>query len=336
MRENRKKFMPALFIVLLAPALGELLSGSSPPEEYFSPFTFITLTILYGGGALLIREARARWNLGWSVILLAIAYGIIEEGIMVQSFFNHHHPDLGNLSFYSRWLGVNWTWTIMLTVFHATVSTLVPIAASDLLFPKYAHKPLLNKPGIIITSGLLILDVILFAIYIIIVFGSYENPYTMNPIHLIACFAITAFLIYSSYLLKDKKKTERKHKIKSPFVFFVAVMIFQWLNLFVPYVMAEFNVNALLTVGVQILLIILALVFTSRQIYNSGFTYKNRLSAVIGTVFAFAILAIIRMSDTSHFSMTVTGFLFLIMTAVFSFLVLRKNKNYPKDNISKA
>ena len=35
--------------------------------------------LLYGCGTLLIREAKARWKLGWSVILLAIAYSIIEE-----------------------------------------------------------------------------------------------------------------------------------------------------------------------------------------------------------------------------------------------------------------
>jgi hypothetical protein len=102
---NKKRFAPMIFILLLPPAMGELLIGSSPPREYFQPFGFIVMTVLYGGGALLIREARVRWNLGWGVIFLAVAYGIIEEGLMVQSFFNHHHPDLGDIAFYGRWLG---------------------------------------------------------------------------------------------------------------------------------------------------------------------------------------------------------------------------------------
>jgi len=47
---------PILFLFVLSPAIGELLSGSSPPLEFFNPFTFLILASLYGSGALLVRE----------------------------------------------------------------------------------------------------------------------------------------------------------------------------------------------------------------------------------------------------------------------------------------
>ena len=50
---------------------------------------FILLASLYGSGALLIRELKVRWRKGYvSMFLLGTAYGIIEEGLMVKSFFD--------------------------------------------------------------------------------------------------------------------------------------------------------------------------------------------------------------------------------------------------------
>lgn len=93
-----KRISPAWLLILLAPAVGELLSGSSPPVEYFQPLSFILLTSLYGSGALLVREIVFRWGKGWpSVLALGAAYGMVEEGWMVKSFFDPAWVDLGKL-----------------------------------------------------------------------------------------------------------------------------------------------------------------------------------------------------------------------------------------------
>ncbi len=51
----KRLWNPALVLFFLSPAIGELLSGSSPPAEFFSPFLPV-LAVLYGGGAILSRE----------------------------------------------------------------------------------------------------------------------------------------------------------------------------------------------------------------------------------------------------------------------------------------
>ena len=108
---------PAIMLFLLAPLIGELLSGSAPPVEFFNPFGFILLTALYGSGAVVMRELRVRWNKGvGTTLLLGAAYAVIEEGLMVASFFNPEWSDLGQLSVYGRWFGVNWVWVVMLTI----------------------------------------------------------------------------------------------------------------------------------------------------------------------------------------------------------------------------
>lgn len=73
-------------LFFLAPAIGELLSGASPPLKFFSPFLFVVLCLLYGSGALVVREITLRCGKGWTTILiLGAAYGLVEEGLMVKS-----------------------------------------------------------------------------------------------------------------------------------------------------------------------------------------------------------------------------------------------------------
>jgi len=135
-RKQRRLCSPALVLLFLAPVLGELLSGSAPPAEFFQPFGFILLTILYGGGAILARELTHRWDKGWPTLLaLGAAYGIAEEGLMCKSFFDPAWMDLGELANYGRWFGVNWVWSVHLTIFHAVFSIAIPVLLVSLIFP---------------------------------------------------------------------------------------------------------------------------------------------------------------------------------------------------------
>ena len=141
-----KRAAPALVLLFLAPIIGELLSGSAPPAEFFHPFGLITLSLLYGVGAILIREMTVRWGKGWpTVIMLGAAYGIAEEGLIVASFSNPGWMDLGNLAWYGRWLGVNWVWAVFLTIYHTLVSISVPILLVELLFPARRSRPWVGR-----------------------------------------------------------------------------------------------------------------------------------------------------------------------------------------------
>ncbi len=142
---------PIITLLILAPATGELLSGSALPAEFFNPFTFLLLMALYGSGALLIREAARRWGQGWaSILLLGLAYGIYEEGLVVRSFFDPTWSDLGVLAEYGRYLGVNWVWALELSIFHAVISIMIPIMLVEMLFPAHRDVPWLNRSGLIL------------------------------------------------------------------------------------------------------------------------------------------------------------------------------------------
>ncbi len=152
-----KVFTPAIILYFLAPAVGELLSGSAPPVEFFNPFGLIVLPALYGGGALLVREARVRWNKGWATVLvLGAAYGIYEEGLVVKSFFDPQWVDLGAMADYGRWIDVNWVWSVMLTVYHTVVSIALPILLVELMFPQRRHESWLTRRGMVVVTLLFV------------------------------------------------------------------------------------------------------------------------------------------------------------------------------------
>ena len=156
-----RRLAPVFVLLLLSPAVAELLSGSTPLAQFFTPFSLLLELGLYGAGAILIRELARRRGLGWaSILILGAAYGIVEEGLQIQSFFNVHHPDLGNLAVYGRALDVNWIWAEHLTVYHAVWSITIPILLTELLFPARRAVPWLGRRGLWIIGIIFALDIL--------------------------------------------------------------------------------------------------------------------------------------------------------------------------------
>ncbi|MGZ3626617.1 MAG: hypothetical protein ACXVDN_02970 [Ktedonobacteraceae bacterium] len=142
---------PALLtLFFLAPVIPEMLTGSTTPLMFINPISLLFETGLYGSGAILIRELVRRRGLGWrSVVLFGAAYGILEEGLVITSWFNPYWPDLGKLAYYGRVFDTSWIWAVELTIFHAIVSITIPILFTELLFPNIADRHWLKKRGVL-------------------------------------------------------------------------------------------------------------------------------------------------------------------------------------------
>lgn len=148
-KEKRGTRRAVYTLWFLAPFCGEMMSGSMPPLEWLlNPVAVLIIAMLYGSGALLIREFVRRWDKGWmSILLLGLAYGIYEEGMVVRSFFDPTWQDLDILAEYGRWLGVNWIWTFNLTLFHSVVSITIPILLVELMYPDLKNERWLTRRG---------------------------------------------------------------------------------------------------------------------------------------------------------------------------------------------
>ncbi len=184
------KPLPALALFLLSPAIGELLSGSAPPVEFFNPFGFVILVSLYGSGAVIVRELGVRWKKGiGSVLLLGAAYGILEEGLMVCSFFNPNWRDLGQLAVYGRWLDINWVWAQMLTIYHAVYSITIPIVLVELAYPQHRRENWLGNRMFKTVFVLLVSVVVLGFIF----FASLSSFWPPLPQYLLTVLAMILF-----------------------------------------------------------------------------------------------------------------------------------------------
>ena len=120
-----------LVLFILPVVIAELFSGSTPVSRAEQ---LVLEMFFYGPAALLIREIVRRNRLGWfSILLFGIAFGVIEECILLQSVFNPHFLN-NDMTLGRRW-GVNWVWAEIIIVYHAVWSITVPIFFAELLFP---------------------------------------------------------------------------------------------------------------------------------------------------------------------------------------------------------
>jgi len=153
------------FLALLSPILAELMSGSSPPLEFFNPIMFVGLLGMYGAGVLIIRELSIKWDKSWAtIIVLGAMYAIIEEGLAVKSFFDPGWADLGDLDTYGRFWSTNWVWAVWLTIFHSTISISLPILIFGLVYPDFKHSRMLSDKQFRTVVTLFAADIVIFAL----------------------------------------------------------------------------------------------------------------------------------------------------------------------------
>jgi hypothetical protein len=190
--------LPVLALLLLAPTIPELLTGSTPISELvFDPLGFaigfLGIVGLYGTGALLIREFAVYFRKGWaSILLLGAAYGIAEEGLAVHTFFEPAGlPPVGALGSYGHAFGVNWLWALGLTGFHAVYSIALPILLVQLWFPEAKDVRWLDRGLVALVASIYLFVVALFAVVV----GHGPSP----PI-LALFLAIEAGLLALAYL----------------------------------------------------------------------------------------------------------------------------------------
>ena len=102
-REPPASHRPRRGLFFLAPLVAEFLLGNLPITLLAA---LVLLAPMYGGGALLIREVARRAGRGVpTMLLLGVAYGLLEEGVATQSLFNPHYVgrDLLSVGYVPGW-----------------------------------------------------------------------------------------------------------------------------------------------------------------------------------------------------------------------------------------
>jgi hypothetical protein len=154
----KSRLAPPLSLFVLTPLIAEYLLGSlSFSKEGLAALPVVCL--MYGGGAVLIREAARATRRGWpGIVILGLAYALVEEGLTTQSLFNSHYLHLRLLDYgFIPALGIGANWTVYVISLHVIWSVCVPIALVESLYPQREPSPWLGKVGWSVFSALLAL-----------------------------------------------------------------------------------------------------------------------------------------------------------------------------------
>ncbi len=273
----------ALWILaLMSPVIAEMLSGSSPPREFLNPFTFMLLLGLYGAGVLVVRELSVIWNVGWaSVIVMGAAYGILEEGVAVKSFFDPNWMDLGALGAYGRYLGTNWVWAIWLTIFHSSVSIALPIFLSSMLYPNLSRERLLNRKRFEVIVVILLLDVLVCTTFL--------NPYVpFWPMYMLAIASVFGLFLFAKHLPKGFIMPAHRIPTMSPRKFAVLGFSFLLLSLLASAVFAESAVPFMVPFVLELVISAAVLLLIYEHIGVSG-NLPQRAYFASGMLFFFVL-----------------------------------------------
>jgi hypothetical protein len=197
---HRLRLAAALF--LLAPLIGEFLLGNQPITALPA---VLLLAPMYGGGAVLIREVTRRTGRGRpTMIVLAAAYALVEEGPIDQMLWNPHYGGYDMAGAYAGtyvpFLGTSVGMLQDVLSIHTVWSICVPIVLVETFardtYELRGPRPWLGNLGLPLIAATSLADS---------AFLAYEQQrsehFMASPAQLLGCGAVIAVLITVAFTL---------------------------------------------------------------------------------------------------------------------------------------
>lgn len=310
-----KRYLPVAVLFLLAPLVGEVLLGATPVSRLGG---LIPLSALYGGGAVLVRELGRRRGTGWgSIALLGAAYGILEEGIGVQSLFNPVLFRAGELG--GRALGVNWVWTEWTIGYHIVWSIAIPILLAELLFRDRRDDPWLGSIGV---SGFAILYAVgLFAIAAI--FRKIVTPDVHTTVALSAAVVLTSAALVAMALGRRSRSSTREAAPVRPWLLALVAFVASglWFGLLALPEPARRGAVVILPMSVMILIAAALWAVVTRWSSHRGWTDVHSLALASGAMavsMTFGFIAVTAGNRIDHWGQGIVCVVALLLLMLFA------------------
>lgn len=281
---NRRGIWPALGLFFIAPLVAEFLLGNLPIKLLPA---LIVLAPMYGGGALLVREWVRRTGRGWpSILLLGMAYAIVEEAYATQSLFN---PDylklhLGLLTpAFIPALGIGGWWTLWMFNVHAVWSVATPIALIEACVPGRAREPWLGRLGFAIAVLLFV-----FGMSAAGLMQHKQDPFLASHAQFAGAAVVIVLLAISAFAIRLNRPQAVHGRPPSPWIVGAVALLFGSAALFVPQTWGWGAVAELAALDVVMLLAVAA---WSRR---SGWGLQHQLALGSGAALAYGWHAFIQ------------------------------------------
>jgi hypothetical protein len=320
-----RRYLPVVTLFFLSPWVAEVLFGATPLSRLGA---LLVVAPLYGGGAVLIRELARRRGPGWTgIFLLGAAYGIIEEGLAIQSLFDPNLFNAGLLG--GRALGVNWVWSLWTIGYHIVWSIGIPILLAELLFPARRNEPWLGRIGMIVAGALYVLGLLaIAAIYRFVVAPDFEPPLLLNLFALLVAILLVVLALTQPSRTSGTLSNRPDGKVPSPSILsllgsLMAALWFGLLNLPEPL---RAGAWVLIPIVLEIALLIGFASLIQRWSSNEAWNDLHRLALIFGPLIMVMLSGAFFVTAGNRLDQLGVG-LFGIITVILVALFARRLQN---------
>ncbi|QBS45070.1 DUF998 domain-containing protein [Nocardia sp. CS682] len=199
MRGHATRWAPVLGLLVVAPFIGEFLLGNLTVSEL--PLGLL-LAPMYGCGALLVREIGRRTR-GWpTMVLLAAAYALFEEGPVDQLLWNDSYAqqDLLTGATYIPAVGMSVALTQQVLSLHTIWSICVPIALVEAIAGERRNTLWLGRIGLTVTSALFVAGSVL------VCYGNYsEEHFVASPWQIGSVTVVIVLLVVAASVVVPER-----------------------------------------------------------------------------------------------------------------------------------
>ncbi|TDO49645.1 hypothetical protein EV651_12148 [Kribbella sp. VKM Ac-2571] len=212
-------------------------------------------------------------------MILALAYGVLEEGITTQSLFNPNYAgqrllDPGHVGF----LGMGAPWTLLVLGLHTIWSITVPIVLVESM-SRRPREPWLGKVGLSVYGALFVLGIVATTA---IQLGT--DPFVASPAQFAGVVVAVAVLVVLAARVGRRAPRRTPGTVPSAWVFAVAGLAVSsgWM------LTSDLVKNGRLGAAVMLAIDVLAAVVLVRCSRRTGWTPKHAMALAGGTLLTYA------------------------------------------------
>ena len=281
-----RRIAPAFALLVLAPLIAEFLLGDFSVRQIGFVAVFLPQ---YGGGALLVRESARRARRGWpTMILLGLAYALIEEGFTTQTLFNPTYAGQRLLDYgYLPRLGTSLNWADFVLTLHVVWSIGASIAIAEGLAGQRWETPWLGKIGLGVTSMLYVAGCVLT-----VVFTQQMFPYVASPRQFATIAILVSIAVASAFLLARVRRQGAAGSVPSPWLVGLVCLVLSSAFYLLFGRGREHGWNARTTLGGMVVLQVIAAGLLARWSRRAGWTPVHVVAAATGAVLTYGWLSI--------------------------------------------
>jgi hypothetical protein len=279
-----RRIAPAVGLFFLSPLVAEFLLGNL---SIASIAGLLFLAPLYGGGALLIREVARRTGRGWpTIVVLALAYAIVEEGLVTQSLFNPNYAGQDLLSYgHIDALGMGSWWTLFVLTLHTVWSISVPIALVEALVPSRRTTPWLGKIGLTTTALLFLIGCALNFLGSLNQegIGGSSEPFFASPAQFAGSAVAVVVLVVAAFSVGRREPKQVTGSVPSPWIVGGGALVASSVFLVIPH-----SVPAWLICTIYVVLYAVVTFLALSWSRRSGWSHSHTVALAGGALLTYA------------------------------------------------